>query len=183
MVACLCLPRHPDHLWVDFVLVDVRAVLISPGRWSCDFPALFRIDVVFVDVNVVPFSPSRWPCDFPPLFNHWHSGQSRPHPRSRTWKEKKKPRKMTMSAWLLLALTASAIPNALAFSALCPTGCRLMPVQLRSHTSHVPAAGSVSSSLHYPVSLGGSTLCANARRRAVVLMRMRACVCARLSST
>ena len=68
MVACPCLPRHPDHLWIDFVLVDVRAELMSPGRWSCDFPALFRIDVVFVDVSVVPFSPSRWPCDFPPLF-------------------------------------------------------------------------------------------------------------------
>ena len=55
MVACPCLPRHPDHLWIDFVLVDVRAELMSPGRWSCDFPALFRIDVVFVDVSVVPF--------------------------------------------------------------------------------------------------------------------------------
>jgi hypothetical protein len=48
------------------------------------------------------------------------------------------------AAWLVLVLTASAVPDVLAFSALYPTGGRLMPMPLRSHVrAPVSPAGSI----------------------------------------
>ena len=88
---------------------------------------------------------------------------------------------MTAATWMLLALTASATPNALAFSALYPTGCRLMPVQLRSHPrALVPAAGSIAPGLS-PVSLRINPVRLHAGAR--LCLRMQVCVHARLSSS